>query len=99
MSTIKEIITELTEKSKLLREEVPNLLTQTSPEVIQDEQIKRDELKNECQRVHNHVKDQIADLEAILRKIREIKSDLSHDNKKLDSVKWDRINTRKLTNA
>ena len=97
--TINEALQELQDKSQVYKSEVESLLLGQSPEELMEEMIKRDYLKNDCQKIYNKVKDQMADLEAICRKIREIKADQTHDNKKIDGRRWDLIATRKHSNA
>jgi len=86
-------------KSDTLRSEVPMLLESLSPEAMTEEMIRRDEFRNDCQRAYNAVKDHIMELEAVCRKLREIKADQSHDNKKLEAHKWDLLSERKHSNV
>lgn len=92
---MQELLSELKAKSTAYRGEVPNLLECQSPELLTEEMIKRDEFKGDIQKAYNALKDKMADLEAECRKLRELKSDQTHDNKKLEARKWDLITERK----
>lgn len=99
MSTVKEKIIELQNKSKNLRDKVPEILTYVSVDDVTSEMITRDEWREELQKVTNYISDLIGQMESQKRDIATMRREQAIDIDKLDRYKFQLLRARKQANA
>ena len=97
--TLQEIIEDRLQKKEALAERVPILLTEIDVDSVTEEMIKRDMYRADNAKVINSIKDQISDLEKMSRKLRECNTDVSVQNKKLESYKFHLLYERRQRNV
>jgi hypothetical protein len=87
-------VEELIGISKQYRDEVPALLTETSPEVVEQKSIIRDEFKVQLREAGNVLQNRIDELEKMKRDLANERSWQTSDIKKLEALKWELIRSR-----
>lgn len=89
----------LLDQSAKLRTEVPDILTNTSPEFVEEQMHTRQEFRDAIQRVKNALSDKISEMEALKRHLSLAASETKTDIEKLESYKWNLIRDRKSDRA
>ncbi len=87
-------VEDLIDISKSYRNEVPGLLTETSPEVVEQKSIIRDEFKVQLREAGNVLQNKIDELEKMKRDLANERSWQTSDIKKLEALKWELIRSR-----
>lgn len=75
----------LLDQSSLLRTEVPGLLEGLDDEVLDKARQNREEFRGGVQKVMDHLKDKISEMESTLRKLRQLKTEQGIDCEKLNT--------------
>lgn len=92
--TLSQSIEEILKKAEVLRNAVPEIMSYVSPDDVMEQNILRDEFRNDIQRVNDHIADKIGELNAIRRKLRQAKADMALDNEKLEAYRWQLIRSQ-----
>lgn len=75
----------LQSQSALLRSEVPSLLEHLDDEVVDKARQSREEFRGGIQKVMDHLKDKIAEMESTMRRLRQMKTEQGVDCDKLST--------------
>lgn len=91
-------IHQIIQEGQQLRNELPNVLTLTSPEAIEEEMTKREDYKDRLQEAMNTISDEIDGLRGFKRSLELQKDYMNTDLKKLKPAFYEGLRRRKQQN-